>query len=149
MTSLRARWRHVWLSFVALACWLTVGLVAVELLWMSQAEPDEPETLLQSALSALGMAGFVSLVAVAAPTLLTGRSSSVRDVALGVAVILVASAFSHPLRVEAGPVAILGDMLLTAPFAVIVMIAAVATVLAWKRLWPFCLRTRRGEPRPE
>lgn len=129
-------WRHVGMSFAALACWLTIGLIALELLWATQTDPGHVETTLRAVFSALGMAAVVSLVAVATPTLLTGRSNSVRDLFLGVAVILLITALSNPVRMEAGLVAIIGDMVLTAPFAVVVMVAAVVTVRAWKRRRP-------------
>lgn len=129
-------WRHIATFSLVFLCWLLLVLVILQIISMTSVGPaGEPAIIqiLQVGALVLRLAAIVSIVAVALPTWLTGRPSRTRDTLLSVVVLLLVTSLSHPLRVENGPLAIIGDMILTFPFALTVSVASALTVHAIER----------------
>ena len=94
-------------------------------------------------LIATGYHGFApALLAIALPTILTRRTRHLRDAFLGAVVMLLHVALSHPFR---GPVsidALVTDVVLFAPFAILINTLAGIAAWAWLR-WQ-----KRWHPHP-
>lgn len=85
---------------------------------------------LVACLAAAGYHGFApALLGIALPTVLTRRTGHLRDALLGTVVMLLQVAVSHPLRGPVNVDALVTDVVLFAPFAVLVN--ALAGIAAW------------------
>lgn len=74
-----------------------------------------------------------ALLAIALPTILTRRTRHLRDALLGAVVMLLHIALGHPFRGPVNADALITDVVLFAPFAVVVNTLAATAAWAWLR----------------